>query len=34
VIDTWKESRGEMHGREVYENMYKYGCKKCGYIKE
>jgi hypothetical protein len=34
VIDTWKESRGEMHGREVYENMYKYGCTKCGYIKE
>ena len=34
VINQWKESRGEMHGREVYEEMYKLGCTKCGYIKD
>jgi predicted Zn-ribbon and HTH transcriptional regulator len=34
VIDIWKESRGEMLGREVYEDMYKLGCTKCGYIKQ
>ena len=34
VINQWKESRGEMCGREVYENMCKFGCTSCGYIKE
>lgn len=34
TIDQWKESRGEMLGREVYEDMYKLGCTKCGYIKQ
>lgn len=34
VIDKWKESRGEMMGREVYEEMSTVGCTKCNYIKE
>jgi uncharacterized protein with PIN domain len=34
MIDKWKESRGEMCGKEVHENMYKFGCTSCGYIKE
>jgi uncharacterized protein with PIN domain len=34
VIQQWKESRGEMCGRKVHENMYKFGCTSCGYIKE
>jgi predicted RNA-binding Zn-ribbon protein involved in translation (DUF1610 family) len=34
IIDQWKESRGEMCGKEVYEEMQTYGCTSCGYIKE
>jgi uncharacterized protein with PIN domain len=34
IIDQWKESRGEMLGQEVYEDMCTYGCPSCGYIKE
>ena len=34
IIDKWEESRGEMMGREVYEEMCTVGCTKCNYIKE
>lgn len=33
TVDKWKESRGEMLGKEIQEDMYKFGCTSCGYIK-
>jgi hypothetical protein len=34
IVDQWKESRGEMLGRVVYEDIYVIGCTSCGYIKQ